>query len=277
MGSNFSRSGITRDLEAMKATGIGGATVFNISSAVRESHAPILNNPWPAQTYRSPAYWDALRFAAAEADRFGLEIGLHNIVGPAISFYNDIAVPEVPADQKEISPRDLIQISSIHDHEGRLEWNVPPGEWNVHLLVHAATGAGQHPVADESIGMVMEVDRMSADRSSWHWKNVIDPVKAKLGGFIARSLRHMLIDSDEACGQNWTPGLREEFIKWKGYDPVPWLDSFSPAVTGGKQGKDRRIVGSKDQTARFDWDCRDVVNQLFFENEWNIGEKMLSG
>jgi hypothetical protein len=65
MGSNFSKSGITKDLEAMKETGIGGATIFNLSSAVQESHAPTLNNPWPEQTYRSPAYWEAMRFAAA--------------------------------------------------------------------------------------------------------------------------------------------------------------------------------------------------------------------
>jgi alpha-L-rhamnosidase len=81
MGSNFSKEGITRDLEAMKASGLGGATIFNIASAVQESHAPIERNPWPHQTYRSPAYWDAIRHAAAEADRLGLEIGLHNTAG----------------------------------------------------------------------------------------------------------------------------------------------------------------------------------------------------
>ena len=81
MGSNFSKSGITKDLEAMKSMGIGGATIFNLSSAVQESHAPTQNNPWPEQTYRSPAYWEALKFAASEAQRLGLEIGLHNTVG----------------------------------------------------------------------------------------------------------------------------------------------------------------------------------------------------
>ena len=81
MGSNFSKSGITKDLEAMKDMGIGGATIFNLSSAVQESHAPTQNNPWPEQTYRSPAYWDALKFAASEVQRVGLEIRLHNTVG----------------------------------------------------------------------------------------------------------------------------------------------------------------------------------------------------
>lgn len=81
MGSNFSKDGITKDLEAMKAMGIGGATIFNLTSAVQESHAPTQRNPWPEQTYRSPAYWEAMKHAASEAQRLGLEIGLHNTVG----------------------------------------------------------------------------------------------------------------------------------------------------------------------------------------------------
>jgi len=325
MGPNFSKSGITKDLEAMKAAGIGGATIFNISSAVQESHAPTENNPWPWQTYRSPAYWEALRFAAAEASRLGLEIGLHNTVGyattggpwideercmqhlvwsdtlvtggstlslelkkpkfkqepdwgqtgRAISFYKDIAVLAVPADKKEISSDDIIQISSNHDLDRGLKWNAPPGKWKVYRMGHATTGAEPHPVPDELIGKVLEADKMSAEQSAWHWKNVIEPVKAHLGEHIGKSFRHMLIDSYEAGSQNWTPGFREEFIKRKGYDPVPWLVSFSPAVTGGKPSKDRRVVGNSERTARFDWDYRDVINQLFFDNGWKIATEML--
>ena len=81
MGSLFSKEGITQDLEAMKEAGIGGATIFHLSSAVQESHTPMENSPWPEQTYRSPAYWEAMRHAAAEAERLGLKIGLHNTPG----------------------------------------------------------------------------------------------------------------------------------------------------------------------------------------------------
>lgn len=81
MGPNFSLDGITRDLEAMKKQGIGGATIFNITSAVQESQAPTKNNPWPNQVYRGEEYWKAIKHAASEAERLGLEIGLHNTVG----------------------------------------------------------------------------------------------------------------------------------------------------------------------------------------------------
>ena len=81
MGSNFSKEGITKDLEAMKEAGIGGATIFNLTSAVQESHVPIENNPWPEQTYRSKAYWEALEHAASEAKRLGLKLGLQGTPG----------------------------------------------------------------------------------------------------------------------------------------------------------------------------------------------------
>lgn len=81
MGSNFSKEGITKDLEAMKEAGIGGATIFNLTSAVQESQAPIENNPWPEQTYRSKAYWEALEHAASEAKRLGLKLGMQNTPG----------------------------------------------------------------------------------------------------------------------------------------------------------------------------------------------------
>ena len=81
MGSNFSKEGIRADLEAMKASGIAGATIFNLTSAVQESEAPIGNNPWPDQTYRSEKYWEAIEYAAQVADELGLERGLHNSPG----------------------------------------------------------------------------------------------------------------------------------------------------------------------------------------------------
>jgi hypothetical protein len=85
MGGNFSKEGITKDLEAMKESGIGGATIFNITSSVQESHFPIENNPWPGQTFRSEAYWDAMKHTMKEAKRLGLKIGLHGTPGYSVT------------------------------------------------------------------------------------------------------------------------------------------------------------------------------------------------
>lgn len=327
MGSNFSKEGITKDLEAMKAAGIGGATIFNLSSAVQESHAPTLNNPWPHQTYRSPAYWEAMLHAAKEAERLGLEIGLHNTVGYSttggpwideersmqrlvwsdttidgstgrnivlrapqliadegwgktgrkISFYKDLYVLAVPSEKKSIEISEVRNLSGLYKPESGLNWKAAEGRWIIYRIGHASTGRPPHPVPDDLLGKVLEADKMSLDQTTFHWQNVLDPVKQHLGPYLGKSFRHILIDSYEAGNQNWTTNFREEFMKRKGYDPVPWLVSFSTTVGTGKDDKNRRIVADEEQTARFDWDYRDVISQLFFEKGWQPGKQMLQG
>ena len=314
MGSNFSKEGITKDLEAMKASGIGGATIFNIASAVQESHKPTENNPWPDQTYRSPKYWEALRHAAAEADRLGLEIGLHNTVGysttggpwvdaaknmqnivsqsikveggkkitteiprpeptqyrgwgnsgQSFDFYADVAVLAVPADGT-IGLDKLVDLSAQFKNN-QLEWDAPPGKWEIVRFSHVPTGANPHPLPDELIGKTLEVDKLSRELNQFHWNQVVDPIKEHLGPLLGKSFRHFLIDSYEAGKQSWTPKFREEFKLRKGYDPLPWL------LTTRK-----RVVEDKAQSARFEWDYNDVLRALFYENGWLVGvEKMKS-
>ncbi len=295
----------------MKASGIGGATIFNLSSAVQESHAPTENNPWPDQTYRSPKYWEALRHAAAEADRLGLEIGLHNTVGYSttggpwideargmqhlvssvttvrggakgplnlpqpqfsadegwgktgrrVSFYQDVAVLAVPAGKQEVAPGEVVDLT------GRSAWDAPAGnDWNVYRIGHAATGRPPHPVPDDLLGKVLEADKMSLEQTRHHWESVISPLRGHLGPLLGKSFRHFLIDSYEAGDQDWTPRFRDEFKRRKGYDPLPWLVTLR---VGG------RTVGDKERTARFQWDYRDVISALYYENGWAPAAEMI--
>ncbi len=322
MGPNFSKEGITKDLEAMKEEGIGGATIFNLASAVQETHVPTLNNPWPEQTYRSPAYWDAIKHAAKEAQRLGLEIGLHNTAGYSTTggpwireeqgmqklvwsdtlivggktisfelpqpelptytgwgssnkkatFYKDIVVLAIP-DYDKIALPDIINLSAIMSKSGKLKWKAPSGKWRIYRIGYAPTMANPHPVPDDLIGQSLEVDKMSEKQNTFHWETVIAPLKKYLSDYLGKSFKHMLIDSYEAGYQNWTPTFRKEFIKRKGYDPVPWIGCFGQPITN--DNKKRRILNSDQQTKRFEWDYRDVINQLYFEKGWNISQKLL--
>ena len=328
MGSNFSKSGITKDLEAMKAMGIGGATIFNLSSAVQESHAPTQNNPWPDQTYRSPKYWDALKFAASEAQRLGLEIGLHNTVGYSttggpwideprsmqqlvwsdttivgndnkapillnapklianegwgatgrkITIYNDVVVLAIPADKTDLSIANVLNLTSQYDATKGLQWKVPKGEkWIIYRMGHTSTGRPPHPVPDDLLGKTLEADKMSVEQSTYHWNQVIEPVKKYLGEYIGKSFRHMLIDSYEAGNQTWTPNFTAEFIKRKGYDPTPWLLTLGQPITNDSKNTKRRVLDTEEKTKRFEWDYRDVIYQLYMDNGFAIGKKMLN-
>lgn len=71
MSGNVTREGITADLEAMKRAGIAGAQIFNVSESIPDGPAPFM----------SPQWLDLFRHAAAEAERLGIELCLHNCAG----------------------------------------------------------------------------------------------------------------------------------------------------------------------------------------------------
>ena len=71
MDGNVTKEGITADLEAMKAIGIDGAHIFDVSIGIPKG--PI--------DFNTPAWYDHVRWAAHEAKRLGIELGLSNCSG----------------------------------------------------------------------------------------------------------------------------------------------------------------------------------------------------
>ncbi|MBP8302838.1 MAG: DNA-binding protein [Phycisphaerae bacterium] len=79
MRGAVSKQGITADLEAMKAAGIGGAYLFSI----QEATDPAL---WvPSVRQLTPEWWALARHAMAEADRLGLHMGMHACDGFSVA------------------------------------------------------------------------------------------------------------------------------------------------------------------------------------------------
>ena len=73
ISGNISKSGITKDLEAMKAVGIQEAQLFNVHLGFPEGKIQYLSEEW----------LDLFHFSATEAKRLGLELTFHN--GPGWS------------------------------------------------------------------------------------------------------------------------------------------------------------------------------------------------
>lgn len=71
MNGNVTADGITRDLEAMRRAGLGGALIFNIGEYI----------PKGPVDYGGHAWLQLMSHAAREADRLGLEIAMHNCPG----------------------------------------------------------------------------------------------------------------------------------------------------------------------------------------------------
>ena len=74
-GDNISKEGITKDLEAMKAAGIGAAFIGNINPEEKDGPVPMLSEEW----------WSHMVHAVNEGKRLGVDIGSFNCPGWSMS------------------------------------------------------------------------------------------------------------------------------------------------------------------------------------------------
>ena len=137
--------------------------------------------------------------------------------------------------------------------DGKLNWQVPAGEWIILRLGYTPTGANNHPAPAEGKGL--ECDKFSQAALDAHWAGFMQKVLDDIGPLAGKALNSSLIDSYEVGGQNWNRDFRAEFQKRRGYDPLMYL----PAFTG-------RVVDSPAVSERFLWDVRRTIADLFAEN-----------
>ncbi len=159
--------------------------------------------------------------------------------------------PAVPADAT--IRRDRIVDLTANLAAGRLSWDVPEGKWTVLRLGHTPTGVENHPAPQAGLGL--ECDKLSPKAIEAQYKGLIGKLVADVGPLAGKTLVSTHIDSWETGSQNWTPRMREEFQKRRGYD----LWKLLPAVTG-------RVVDSSEVSERFLWDLRQTVSDLLVEN-----------
>ncbi len=81
MGSNVTRAGITRDLEALKDAGFNRTTIFSLADTVTPSAGQIGNSPTPEIIGWTEPWWKLVRHAAEESKRLGMDLGMHNCPG----------------------------------------------------------------------------------------------------------------------------------------------------------------------------------------------------
>jgi hypothetical protein len=153
---------------------------------------------------------------------------------------------------------DMINLSSVVDltaqlaPDGKLSWDIPPGEWTVLRIGHTAVGRLNHSAP--STGTGLDCDKFSKTAFDFHWqhvfKNILPLLKSRNGGKVG-----LLIDSYEMGLQNWTAGFPAEFEKRQEYSLIAYL----PALTG-------RLIGDADMTDRFLRDFRRTQADLMAGN-----------
>lgn len=135
---------------------------------------------------------------------------------------------------------------------GKLQWQVPAGEWTIIRFGYTSTGRTNKKAPKEGEGL--ECDKLSREAAELHWENSVQKVIDDAGPLAGKIFNNVLIDSYEVGSQNWTEQFVQEFQRRMGYD----LINYFPAVTG-------RVIESPEITERFLWDFRRVIADMFTE------------
>ena len=181
---------------------------------------------------------------------------------PYSSYPNVKAFLPAAADYPTFPKEEVIKSDRIIDLTDRLmpggkfAWDVPKGGWTILRFGCTSTGATTRPAPVPGLGL--ECDKLDTAALNAHFNAYIGMLLRGLGPRMnnpGSGWNFLHIDSWEMGAQNWTPKLREEFRRRRGYDLLPYL----PAMTG-------RIVESPQVSERFLWDLRQTAQELVLEN-----------
>src|SRR6185437_11936436 len=334
LNGNVTEQSITRDLEGMKAKGIGGAIIVDADGSSQEGN---VRAPHGA-TFFSPAWRELYKYALREADRLGLQMSLNiqsgwNLGGPMVTqddapkklvysqlrvtggtnsviklnrpkardnYYRDLFVlayrinPNLSAARKPIqnqpqkalikalepfsSPvstplfqeypptaneqdarvEDVVDLTSKMTPDGVLNWKIPGGDWQVIRFGFTLNDNCRVSTCSEGWDGYA-LDPFDAGAFQRYWDAVVEPLIADAGPMAGHTLKYLYTDSWEVEVANWTPTLRQEFQKRRGYDLLPWL----PAIAG-------KIINSRDETDRFLQDFRRTMGDLAIDNHFRL-------
>ena len=166
--------------------------------------------------------------------------------GPVASY------PTVPPGQC-VARHGIVDLTAKMTPDGKLAWDAPTGKWTILRIGHTCTGAVNAPAP--LTGQGLECDKLSQEGSEANFDPFIGKLIADNGTLTGKTFVATHIDSWENGSQNWTPKMRAEFQRLRGYDPLPFL----PVITG-------RVVDSLEVSERFLYDWRETISDLLLEN-----------
>jgi hypothetical protein len=288
---------MTREMEEAKALGMRGFEIWDIGALVDPKK---LVPAGPA--FLGQESLRSIKHAMTEAKRLGLELGMIaasswnaggawveksdgskrlassslDLIGPREldsmlplpcddeTYYHDVTVLAVPQSKdKEIPSIELVRdLCSQMDDEGRLQWDVPEGNWTVLRFVCRGTNQGLVVPSPQSDGLL--IDHLSAEATERHMLHMI----GKLGEVDSDHaiLKIMSHDSYEVNPANdWTEDFVDQFEKRRHYDPRKYL----PLLEDWK-------LADSDMQARFVADYRKTVGELLVERHFRVSREVLN-
>jgi hypothetical protein len=167
-------------------------------------------------------------------------------------------IPATPGEQDADAADVLDLTKNFSAVDGTLRWDAPPGDWQIFRFGYTI---GDHAYVSTSSegwqGFALDVYDRTAFQN--YWNTIVEPLIADAGPLAGKTLKYLHTDSWEIELANWTPTLRAEFQKRRGYDLLPWL----PVLAG-------RIVNSREQSDRFLFDYRKTLGDLAIDNHYRL-------
>ncbi len=274
---------ILRELQQMKADGIGGAELAFEYPQVLDDPAKNLKN----LPFLSPEFLDDVNYAQTEGRKLGLRIDVTlgsgwPYGGPATTLAEAsgrlrIAEIPVPANATSLPKLKLAEGESVVSIS---LVNGEPQHWDAaHSQTFSPSQSGEiSPSSSPRTALFFiashtrqEVKRAAAGAEGY----VLDPLSHQAVANHLKSVGEPLLkafgptppyaifsDSLEAYGSDWTPDLPAEFKKRRGYDLLPHLPEL---VAGGTP---------EAETVRHDWGktLTELVNENYLTqiNNWAI-------
>lgn len=176
-----------------------------------------------------------------------------------------------------------INLTAGMQPDGTLDWDVPPGTWQ--LFVFCSLPTAQRVNAGAGPGPQLVMDHFSAEAFRAHAKRVGDNAVPYLGPFFGDGLRAIFCDSLEV-GANlfWSDDFLAEFERRRGYDLIPYLPILKLQTDAEPFGEfvdlpiyDMAEIGNQ---VRHDYHqtVSDLITERFYSqfNQWAHDHKLLS-
>ena len=162
-----------------------------------------------------------------------------------------------------IDQASIVDLTSRLDENGSIEWEVPEGSWTILRFGSRNNGAVTRPAPDPGLGF--EADKFDTTAIKNHLDIFPGVLLDHLGETDSQTyggLKMLHMDSWEMGAQNWTKTFVQEFIKRRGYDPLPYF----PVIAGYP-------VENRELSERFLWDWRITGQELILQNHASFIKK----
>ncbi len=191
----------------------------------------------PIENWRQKAVYAPLSFSAPDTT-------------PLLEMY-----PAEPGEE-DTNTAAVVDLTAHVGADGNLRWRAPEGAWQVLRFGYTIGNQSYVSTCSEGWdGYALDVLDEAALRR--YWDAVVEPLIEDAGPLAGSALKYLHTDSWEVEPLNWTPALREEFRKRRGYDLLPWM----PVLAG-------RIVNDRLASNRFLNDFRKTLGDLAIDEHY---------